>query len=481
MPDSHCTREGTLRKTEKEGRVAANKFSRLLSGCKLSSNDQTWFPRCVFRYASHLNLNRQTTLPVTRESVVSFSRQLLDGGVPAWQRLQAVRAIACYRTVIHKSDQPALDEMVRILSRAAAVEKAPADHADDRQFRQTIRDNGDQNCPPCISKMQEELRLRHYSLEAEKAYLGWIRRFIRFQQSEELERFGENEIKRFLSDLAVAGKVAASTQNQALSALLFLYEKVFGRQLGYLDAIKSKKPERRPIVLSRQEISRLYPLFCGRNQLIFQLLYGAGMRHKEALRLRIKDIDFDQSHILVRDGKGEKDRITVLPEASVENLLQQIENARFTHENDLSQGLGEVYLPYALQKKYPNAARQFGWQYLFPSRQRSRDVRTGVHWIASKVRPAAWKGRCWIRNATAGQASPGTPQISLARPLGRSIRRSVRVPQHRWRSILGPAAAFNHCPRCGTPGSRPRWLPGRLLPTWANATCNNGRPAFPWG
>jgi hypothetical protein len=118
--------------------VAADQFSRLVASGKLSANDRAWFPRWVFRYASHLNLNRQTTLPVTRESVVSFSRQLRDGGVPAWQRLQAVRAIACYRTLIHKSDQPTLDEMMRILSRAAAAEKANADQAADRQFRQTI-------------------------------------------------------------------------------------------------------------------------------------------------------------------------------------------------------------------------------------------------------------------------------------------------------------------------------------------------------
>ncbi len=157
-----------------------------------------------------------------------------------------------------------------------------------------------------------------------------------------------------------------------------LYQKVFGRELEFLDAVRSNRPDHRPTVLSREEIGRLYPLFGGRNQLIFQLLYGSGLRHREALRLRIKDIEFDQGHIVVRDGKGEKDRVTVLPGTCVDSLHGQIETARLLHTQDLAEGFGNVYLPYALARKYPNAAREFGWQYLFPSRQKSRDPRTGI-------------------------------------------------------------------------------------------------------
>jgi integron integrase len=246
--------------------------------------------------------------------------------------------------------------------------------------------------------------------------LGWIRRFIQFRQTDELERLGENEIKEFLTELAVVGNVAASTQNQALSALLFLYEKVLGRELEFLDAVRSNKPERRPMVLSREEIARLYPLFRGRHQLIFQLLYGSGLRHREALRLRIKDIEFDQGHILVRNGKGDKDRVTILPGTSVENLRRQIETARTLHTRDLAEGFGNVYLPYALARKYPNAAREFGWQYLFPSRQKSRDPRTGAirrHHIQESSFGAAFR-RAVTRAKIDKPAVPHTLRHSFA-------------------------------------------------------------------
>ena len=357
--------------------MSANEFSSAVSGFSLRKNDVEWFPRWIFRFSSHLNKNRATVLIVSRKSAVGFSRALRDRNVPAWQRLQAIRAVVCYRQHILKSAEPALDDIVKTLGQLAAEEKALGEGMASKQFQATVRQNIDRKAPQCIQQMQEELRLRHYALDTEQAYLGWIRRFIKFQGSQELEKFGENELKLFLTELAVVGNVAASTQNQALSALLFLYEKVFGRELEFLDAVKSKKPERRPTVLSQDEIARLYPLFGGRHQLIFQLLYGSGLRHREGLRLRIKDIEFDQGHILVRDGKGEKDRVTVLPDASVSSLQNQIEETRLIHERDIEEGFGEVFLPYALARKYPGAAREFAWQYLFPSRQKSRDPRTG--------------------------------------------------------------------------------------------------------
>lgn len=162
-----------------------------------------------------------------------------------------------------------------------------------------------------------------------------------------------------------------------MSAILFLYEKVYGRKLEFMDSIKSKRPEQLPVVFSRDEINRLFQLMSGRNRLIFQLMYGAGLRHREALRLRIKDIEFDLGQIVVRDGKGAKDRVTVLPESSIEALHDHIRQSRFVHESDLNRGFGEVYLPFALSRKYPNACREFGWQYLLPSRQLSKDPRSG--------------------------------------------------------------------------------------------------------
>jgi integron integrase len=232
--------------------------------------------------------------------------------------------------------------------------------------------------PKVIREMRAELRLMHYALDTEKAYVGWIRRFMRHCDSEELRSFGESEIKEFLTELAVYGKVAAKTQDQALAALLFLYKRVLGRELEFIDAVRSKKPVTLPVVLSRAEVQRLLPEFQGRNRLIFQLLYGAGLRHRECIRLRVKDVCFDEGHIVVRSAKGEKDRITVLPESSVASLKAQIELVRELHEQDLAEGFGRVYLPYALERKYVNANRQFGWQYVFPSRQRSRDTRSGA-------------------------------------------------------------------------------------------------------
>ncbi len=166
-------------------------------------------------------------------------------------------------------------------------------------------------------------------------------------------------------------------QNQALSALLFVYEKVLGRELEFLDVTKANKPEHLPVVLSRQEIARLLPEFQGRKRLMFLVMYGAGLRHKECRRLRVKDVCFDQNHIVVRDGKGEKDRITVLPTRSIDGLRAQISAIRRLHDQDLDEGFGRVSLPYALERKYPNANREFGWQWVLPSRQLSRDPVSG--------------------------------------------------------------------------------------------------------
>ena len=219
--------------------------------------------------------------------------------------------------------------------------------------------------------------MRRKALETERAYAGWVSRFMRHCGSEDLRQFGDREIKSFLTQLAVEGNVAPNTQNQAKSALLFLYQQVFQRELGFLDAVPADKPERLPVVLSREEIARLWPEFKGLRRLMFQVMYGAGLRHRECRRLRIKDICIDEGHIVVRTGKGEKDRITVLPERSRQPLIEQIEAVRRLHQRDLDDGFGAVYLPYALERKYPNEKREFGWQWLFPARQMSRDPRSG--------------------------------------------------------------------------------------------------------
>jgi integron integrase len=359
-----------------DGDMSATQFAHRIRALRLKKNDAEWFPRWVFRYASSLKKSRSDPLVVSESAVINFLRSLRDHGVPAWQRLQAVRAISLYRSKILETEEPTLSSATRTLQRIAAAEQSGNAALSPEREREVV-DHVDRSAPPCIQMMTAELRLMHYALDTERAYLAWIKRFINHCGDENLEQFGENEIKEFLTDLAVNGNVATSTQNQALSALLFLYERVFSRECEFIDAVRSKKPLALPVVLSRLEIEDLYKLSRGRNKLIFQLLYGSGLRHREALRLRINDICFDDGHIVIRQAKGEKDRVTVLPESSVHALREQIEDCRFTHETDLHEGFGEVFLPYALERKYKNAGRQFAWQYLFPSRQKSRDPRSG--------------------------------------------------------------------------------------------------------
>ena len=228
----------------------------------------------------------------------------------------------------------------------------------------------------CLQELRRETRLRRRALETERAYANWVSRFMRHCGSEDLRQFGDREIKSFLTQLAVEGNVTPNTQNQAKSALLFLFQQVFQRELGFLDAVPADKPERLPVVLSREEISRLWPLFRGLRDLMFQLMYGAGLRHRECRRLRVKDVCFDEGHIIVRSGKGDQDRITVLPQRVRDALRAQIEAARRLHQRDLDEGLGQVYLPHALERKYPNENREFGWQWIFPSRQPAKDPRS---------------------------------------------------------------------------------------------------------
>jgi integron integrase len=221
--------------------------------------------------------------------------------------------------------------------------------------------------------------LKHYSLRTEEVYLGWIRRFVLAHGRRHPRELGAAEVERFLSGLATQGNVAASTQNQALSALLFLYRQVLGIELPWMEGVvRAKRPQRVPTVLSREEVTRLLACMEGRPWLLASLLYGTGMRLMEALRLRVKDVDFDRKEITVRDGKGGKDRHTVLPRTLVEPLRREVERAATLHAADLAAGFGAVWLPHVLARKYPNAPRELGWQYVFPAQRRSRDPRDGI-------------------------------------------------------------------------------------------------------
>lgn len=233
--------------------------------------------------------------------------------------------------------------------------------------------------PRLLDQVREKLRVKHYSIRTEQAYVDWIRRFILFHGKRHPATLSAPEVERFLSHLAVERRVAASTQNQALSALLFLYKEVLGRDLPWLDNVKrAKRPARLPVVLTIAEVSHLLAHLEGRPWLMASLLYGAGLRLMECVRLRVKDVDFVYRQIIVRDGKGHKDRVTMLPQAARTPLKIHLEKVKALHRQDLKEGFGEVYLPYALARKYPNAGRTWMWQYIFPASKRSIDPRSGV-------------------------------------------------------------------------------------------------------
>lgn len=233
--------------------------------------------------------------------------------------------------------------------------------------------------PRLIDQTRNVLRLFHYSIRTEETYIQWIKRYIHFHNKRHPKDMGEKEVRSFLTYLAVSKHVSASTQNQALSAILFLYRRVLDLKLDWIDdVVRAKRPKRLPVVLSRDEVRRILGSMSGTNALVAKLLYGTGMRLMEALRLRVQDIDFSQNQIVVRSGKGNKDRLTTLPETLIGELKQQLKKIRDMHTNDLAEGYGRVYLPFALDRKYPGAGIEFGWQYCFPSSKRSTNPRTGV-------------------------------------------------------------------------------------------------------
>lgn len=232
--------------------------------------------------------------------------------------------------------------------------------------------------PELMKQLASSLRIGQYAYRTEKSYTDWICRFLAYFAQKDPRQMGSSEVFTFLEYLALQRKVASSTQNQALNALVYLYDKVLEQPLGDLGSFaRAKRPRRLPVVLSREEIQRLLAVMDGVFGLMAQLMYGTGMRLMEAVRLRVQDVDFDYGQVIVRDGKGQKDRVVPLPEKIAESLKNHLEQTRKIHEGDLAQGLGRVYLPEALGKKYPAAAQEWRWQYVFPSSRVSIDTRSG--------------------------------------------------------------------------------------------------------
>lgn len=283
-----------------------------------------------------------------------------------------------------------------------------------------------------LDQVRAVMRTQHYSYRTEKTYIEWILRYIRFHGIKHPAEMGAAEVEAFLSYLAVEQTVSASTQNQALCALLFLYKKVLKTDLSWLEKFTpAKKSSRVPVVLTKQETKLILDELKGTNWLTANLLYGAGLRLVEALRLRVKDLDFGFRQIIVRNGKGGKDRFTVLPNKLIEPLQKQLLAAEKLHERDLQHGLGRVEMPFALARKYPNAETEWGWQYIFPSKSLSKNPRsgsTGRHHVSPSSLQKAFK-TALQKTRIPKNASPHTLRHSFATHLlqdGYDIR-TIRI------------------------------------------------------
>jgi len=364
-----------------------------LQAAGLGKNDRKWLPIWMEKYMGFHGFPASGDVEITAGRAVAFLKDLRSRTVPAWQRLQAVRALQQYSRLVLHTTCPPLNDIRRTLAGLAAREKHGA-------FRTQTPDQShgiSPTEPEPVQMLRRCLRTQHYAVRTETAYVGWVSRFLQATGATtmaDLHQIDEAALRNFLSDLAIVRHVSASTQNQATSALLFLFQNVLGRDVGFIDSVRARTPERLPVVLSEAEVRHLLAHLGGRDLLIAQLLYGAGMRLMECLRLRVKDVCFDQHQLFIRDGKGAKDRVTVLPGSACQALKIQIGLARQLHEQDLADGGGEVWLPDALAVKWPQAAKELAWHYVFPATRLSTDPRTGVirrHHISESVFPASLK------------------------------------------------------------------------------------------
>lgn len=271
--------------------------------------------------------------------------------------------------------------------------------------------------PTLLEVIQQKIRVKHYSIRTETQYLHWVKRFVLFHNKRHPREMGGKEVEAFLSHLATHGHVSSSTQNQALSALLFMYREVLEQALPWMnDVIRAKKPQRLPVVLSKQEVSKILDGMQGTHGLIARLLYGTGMRIMECCRLRVQDIDFDRAEILIRNGKGAKDRVTMLPISLIEPLKAHLAWRKQLYECDAEAGMNDVYLPDALERKYPSAATSWIWQYVFCSGSYSVDPRSGHtrrHHLDEKLIQRAVK-KAAIQAAINKPATPHTFRHSFA-------------------------------------------------------------------
>jgi integron integrase len=330
------------------------------------------------RYRKFHGCKPGEVVPVDRDSAIAFLVHIKNEGKPAWQRLQVLRAIKDVGETVLRVSTDHLDLMMEQLSKWVEKEKVAANE---------LMEHGEQapglidpNEPLVIQRLRAKIRAEHLALKTEKAYATWAQRFIRrfsLAKDSDWTDVSDANVETFLTELAVERNVSASTQNQAFAAILYVFRKVLRRELKSIDAVRAKRPQNIPLVLTVDETQLLIEKLHSIDRMIVSLLYGSGMRLNEALRLRIKDIDFDRKQISIHDAKGMKDRIAILPRTISKSLQEQVEIRRLQHELDTREGHGGVYLPFALATKYPKARMEFSWQYLFAASKISRDPRSG--------------------------------------------------------------------------------------------------------
>lgn len=358
-------------------------FRDRLNHSRLLPDDIKWMPSWFGKFAQNRHLI-DGLIQFDHDDVLKFLQKLRDGKVPSWQRLQACRSLEWYQTMVLRVSKVDFSEFKLKLQELADKERrakltAAAPLQDDEGFAGEGKpglDNPNESIP--VRALRARMRVLHHPISTENTYAGWIARLVRHLDDEKLENYSEDALGEFLTELALLREVDAGTQNQALSAILFYYQKVLGRDMQFINRLRAKESTHLPLVMSQDEIKLLLKEFIGRYEVMAQLMYGSGMRHKETRTLRIKDLHFDTGHIVVRNGKGQKDRVTVLPKSVMEPLRAVVKEGKKTHKQDLQDGFGSVYLPFALSRKYPNADRETAWQYVFPARQRSKDPRSGA-------------------------------------------------------------------------------------------------------
>ncbi len=360
-------------------------FERLVEERKLVPEKyRSYYLRWVLRF---LQAEFNASELADRDKVTCFLDQLSrDESVQEWQVDQARQAVALYLDVYlpEANGEGAGGRKDRI----AGVSPASSPEADEDCLSTHLTVRGRE----ALEEMRKLLRLRHYAYRTEQTYLEWVEQYLDYAAKQGLNWRDTGGVRSFLSHLALKKSVAASTQNQALNALIFLFRETLKEDLKKLDAVRARRGRKLPTVLSVDEVKRLLDETEGVKSLMLRLTYGGGLRVSETIRLRVKDLDFENNLLFVRSGKGDKDRTTLLPASLTDELKGHLQKVKTLHERDLGKGFGAVYLPGALDKKYPNAPREFKWQYVFPAQNLSVDPRSGKtrrHHASDKVMQTA--------------------------------------------------------------------------------------------